>query len=66
LLIRSERHLELVLAEFVQHYNTARPHRGINLEVPIPYLSRKQFDDLARALRVDQLGGLLHEYRIAA
>jgi transposase InsO family protein len=41
LLIRSERHLGLVLAEFVQHYNTARPHRGINLEVSIPYLSRK-------------------------
>jgi putative transposase len=66
LLIRSERHLELVLAEFVQHYNTARPHRGINLEVPIPYLSRKQFDGSARVLRIDQLGGLLHEYRIAA
>ena len=65
LLIRSERHLEGVLAEFVQHYNAARPHRGINLEVPIPYLSGKQFDG-SRVLRVDQLGGLLHDYRIAA
>jgi putative transposase len=66
LLIRSERHLERVLAEFVEHYNAARPHRGINLEVPVPYLSGKQFDGTARVLRVDQLGGLLHEYRIAA
>jgi putative transposase len=66
LLIRSERHLERVLTEFVQHYNVARPHRGINLEVPIPYLSERQFDGAARVLRVDQLGGLLHEYRIAA
>lgn len=66
LLIRSERHLELVLAEFVQHYNATRPHRGIDLEVPIPYLSEKQFDRSARVLRIDQLGGLLHEYRIAA
>ena len=66
LLIRSERHLERVLAEFVQHYNAARPHRGINLEVPIPYHSEKQFDGSARVLRVDQLGGLLHEYCIAA
>jgi putative transposase len=65
-LIRSERHLERVLAEFVQHYNAARPHRGIDLEVPVPYLSKKQFDGSARGLRVDQLGGLLHEYRIAA
>jgi putative transposase len=66
LLIRSERHLERVLAEFVQHYNVARPHRGIDLEVPIPYLSRKQFDGSAQVQRIDQLGGLLHEYRIAA
>jgi transposase InsO family protein len=66
LLIRSERHLERVLAEFVQHYNAARPHRGIDLEVPIPYLSRKQFDGSAQVQRIDQLGGLLHEYRIAA
>src|SRR5665213_1248029 len=51
LLIRSERHLERVLAEFVQHYNAARPHRGIDLEVPIPYLSRKQFDGSAQVLR---------------
>ena len=66
MLIRSERHLERVLAKFVQHYNAARPHRGINLEVPIPYLSGKRFDGSARVLRADHLGGLLHEYRIAA
>jgi putative transposase len=66
LLIRSERHLERVLAEFVQHYNAARPHRGIGLEVPIPYFSGKQFAGSARVLRIDRLGGLLHEYRIAA
>jgi hypothetical protein len=66
LLIRSERHLERVLAEFVQHYNAARPHRGIDLEVPIPYFSGKQFDGSAQVQRIDQLGGLLHEYRIAA
>ena len=66
LLIRSERHLERVLTGFVEHYNVARPHRGIDLEVPIPYLSRKQFDGSAQVQRIDQLGGLLHEYRIAA
>jgi len=66
LLIRSQRHLERVLAEFVQHYNAARPHRGINLEVPIPYLSGRQFAGSTRVLRVNQLGGLLHEYRIVA
>jgi hypothetical protein len=66
LLVRSERHLERVLRDFVEHYNAARPHRGIDLEVPIPYLSGKRFDSSARVLRVDRLGGLLHKYRIAA
>jgi hypothetical protein len=34
LLIRNRHHLEIVLAIFVQHYTQARPHRGINLEMP--------------------------------
>jgi len=33
---------------------------------PIPFLSGKHFDGPARVRRVDQLGGLLHEYRTAA
>jgi transposase InsO family protein len=66
LLIRSERHLERVLEEFVEHYNAARPHRGIDLEVPIPYVSGRGLDDSTRIRRVDRLGGLLHEYSIAA
>jgi putative transposase len=37
LLTRNERRLERVLIEFVEHYNTARPHRGIDLQVPIPH-----------------------------
>jgi transposase InsO family protein len=38
LLIRNEDHLERVLVQFVGHDNAARPHRGIDLEVPIPFL----------------------------
>ena len=60
LLIRNERHLERVLEEFVEHYNAARPHRGIDLEVPIPYVSGRRLDDSTRIRRVDRLGGLLH------
>jgi putative transposase len=65
LLIRGERHLERVLREFVDHYNSAR-HRGIDLEVPIPYLPVQRFDGPERVERLDRLGGLLHAYRIAA
>jgi transposase InsO family protein len=66
LLIRNERHLERVLIEFVEHYNAARPHRGIDLEVPIPYVSAKPLDASMQIQRVDRLGGVLREYSIAA
>jgi transposase InsO family protein len=58
LLIRNERHLERVLEEFVEHYNAARPHRGIDLEVPIPYVSQNPLDDSMNITRVDRLGGV--------
>ena len=66
LLIRNERQLERVLTEFVEHYNSARPHRGIDLEVPIPYLADKPLDDSTQIQRDDRLGGVVHEYSVAA
>ena len=46
--------------------NTARPHRGIDLDVPIAYVSEKRLDDPIRIQRVDLLGGVLREYSLAA
>ena len=66
LLIRSERHLDRVLREFVAHYNCERPHRGINLEVPVPYVTEHRFKGGGSIKRADRLGGLIHEYRVAA
>jgi putative transposase len=63
-LIFGRRHLERVLAEFVDHYNRARPHRGIDLDAPIPFQSAS--DTSRPVVRVDRLGGLIHEYRRAA
>jgi putative transposase len=37
LLIVNEHHLRLVLAEFLQHYNTARPHRALSQLAPAGY-----------------------------
>jgi len=63
-LILGRHHLERVLAEFVDHYNTARPHRGISLDAPIPL---EPTGDTSRPVeRVDRLGGVIHEYRRAA
>jgi len=63
-LIFGRRHLERVLAEFVDHYNSARPHRGVNLDAPIPL---EPTGDTSRpVVRIDRLGGLIHEYHPAA
>ena len=67
-MIWNRRHLEHVLAADVEHYNTARPHRGINLGLPAadsePTLAN--LAEIRRIERVDVLGGLVHEYRHAA
>ena len=57
-------HLQGVLAEFVAHYNEARPHRGIDLDAPVP--SPPVNSTVAAIERVDRLGGLIHEYHRAA
>ena len=66
LLIRNDRHLERVLEEFVAHYNSARPHRGIDLEVPVPRVPDGPLDGSVQIRRIDRLGGVLREYSIAA
>ena len=66
LLIRSERHLDRVLREFVEHYNNERPHRGIDLEVPVACTILRTFSRAGGVQRVDRLGGLVHEHRVAA
>jgi putative transposase len=61
LLIRSERHPDQVLREFVEHYNNERPHRGIDLEVLVACTSLRTFSRAGGPQRADRLGGLVHE-----
>jgi len=57
-----------MLRVFVDHYNSHRPHRSLDLAPPEPS------DANPRALRPptpsldrrDRLGGLIHEYSLAA
>lgn len=69
MLIAGERHLRVVLDEFVEHYNTGRSHQGHDMDL------RASDDDAnviafpspsARIQRRDVLGGLIHEYQQAA
>ena len=61
LLIFGQHHLQRVLREYVSHYNEERPHRGLGLETSVPGAALRRGD--GRVLRVDRLGGLIHEYR---
>ncbi len=67
LLIVGRRHLHHVLVGYVRHFNEHRPHRALGQQPP---LSDRQpladVIDLDRLRRRDLLGGLIHEYRVAA
>jgi putative transposase len=68
LLIVNEHHLRRVLTEYLIHYNTARPHRTLGHLPPAQAHVRPPQVDLAehRVRRKQVLGGLTHEYQIAA
>jgi putative transposase len=68
LLIVNEHHLRRVLTEYMVHYNTARPHRALGQLAPAQAHTRLPQINLAehRIRRKQILGGLRHEYQIAA
>ena len=73
LLVVNARHLERILRSYARHYNDHRPHQGLSQEIPaspsavdqVPPMPRhhRQLDHLRRR---DRLGGLIHEYELAA
>jgi putative transposase len=55
-----------MLRTYIDHYNKARPHRGLDLQTPIADTSPAVGDVVAANVpRRDVLGGLIHEYRAA-
>jgi putative transposase len=69
LLVLNEQHLERVLGVFVEHYNGHRPHRALALTPPSPARPAApppaEWDE-GRIQRHDRLGGVVHEYVLAA
>jgi putative transposase len=61
LLITGPRHLAAVLREYVEHYNTHRPHRSLHQHPPAGRTPPPS-GATVRPLRRDRLGGLVHEY----
>jgi putative transposase len=61
LLILNRRHLQRVLRVDVEHYNTHRPHRALNLRPPQPR-EPPPTPTVGEVRRRDRLGGLIHAY----
>jgi putative transposase len=68
LLIMNRRHLERVLRVLKDHYNSHRPHRSLDLKAPDPAAQKLRVlhPPTAAVERRDRLGGLIHEYSLAA
>jgi len=69
LLIVNEHHLRQVLTEYLRHYNTGRPHRALGQLTPAQADTQPPEPiNLAghRIFRKQVLGGLAHEYYVAA
>ena len=78
-LVLNEAHLERILRSYARHYNGYRPHQGISQEIPAPRTAvplpvvltsdngHRHHRHLPRQIRRhDRLGGLIHEYELAA
>jgi putative transposase len=63
LLIINEAHLRRVMREYAEFFNTARPHQGLDQQIPIPKTS-SQGQGQVRCR--DVLGGIIHDYHRAA
>ena len=72
LLILGRRHLETVVHIYAKHYNEHRPHRSLGQQPPLakpaPISERASRERLRldRLRRRDRLGGVIHEYDLAA
>jgi putative transposase len=64
--ILGPRHLQRVLTEYVEHYNTHRPHRSLDQRPPEPKVAPPTPNPILHVQRDRVLGGLINEYRLAA
>jgi putative transposase len=70
MLIVGRRQLEHVLRVYIRHYNRTRPHRALDLRPPDPAIAPRlqpaAMQHPQQVKRHDLLGGLIHEYELAA
>lgn len=66
MLVHNRRHLERVLRDYINHYVGARPHRGLDLKTPESRVEPPERRGAVHLKRREILGGLIHEYDLAA
>jgi transposase InsO family protein len=72
LLIVGRPHLQYVVAAYTSHYNEHRPHRSLGQRPPLVATAAPEQRAPGEVLRLDRLrrrdrlGGLIHEYQLAA
>jgi putative transposase len=66
LLVLNREHLHLVLRVFADHYNGHRPHRTLRLTPSKPIAPPVAEWSGGQVQRRDRLGGVIHEYGVAA
>jgi putative transposase len=62
MLITGERHLRLVLGEYIDHYNLHRPHRALQQSPPAGHPYPLAPGANVWVLRRGRLGSLIREY----
>ena len=66
-LIFHEKQLHRVLRSYVEYFNQARPHQGIQQRIPeLPVPSAPRHNQREKVIAVPVLGGLHHDYRKVA
>lgn len=66
ILILGEQHLYRVIREYVAYFNYARPHQGIEQQIPAAGTSVPEKRRRAKIIAFPVLNGLHHDYRMAA
>ena len=65
-IIWNQRHLQRLVIDYIDHYNTHRPHRSLDQRPPVATDTADQPDRHLQVVRTARCGGLINEYRSAA
>ncbi len=65
-IVLTEEHLASVLQSYCEYFNAARPHQGIGQRIPDRPPEREAVHGSDSVQEIPILGGLHHEYRLAA